>query len=255
MGEEGSMLHKMDLNCPTESQVGVILPTYCEAENIERLIVEIESLPLNTTILVVDDSSPDGTADLVRKLQAQHDNILVLMRPQKRGLGTAITDGFRAFLSLDCIPSCVVTMDADYSHSPEDLLRLVSRVQGGCDLVIGSRYCTGGKALGWSFTRKLISRGGNSLARSLLGLEPKDCTSGFRCYSAAFLHAAINYLHSHTYDIQIETINQAHLKGFKVEEVPILFVNRKRGKSKLSLLEIKSFLSYVFKTVAPKLKH
>ncbi len=242
-------------NRDVDSQVGVILPTYCEAENIEKLISEIENLPLNASILVVDDSSPDGTAAVVRQLQARFPNVLLLVRPQKAGLGTAITDGFKVFLSLTHVPNCVVTMDADYSHNPEDVPRLVSTLQGGCDLVIGSRYCKGGRTQGWSFWRKLISRGGNSLARSLLVLEPRDCTSGFRCYSTGFLFSVINYLHSHTYDIQIETINQAHSKGFKVEETPILFVNRKRGKSKLTSLEVKSFLSYVFKTVAPKFRH
>jgi dolichol-phosphate mannosyltransferase len=232
--------------------VGVILPTYCEAQNIERLIVEIESLPLNTSILVIDDSSPDGTADIVKKLQAKYPNILLLVRPRKRGLGTAITDGFKIFLSLKNVPDSVVTMDADYSHNPEDLPRLVSNMRNGSGLVIGSRYCRGGKTAGWPCGRKIISRGANAIARSVLDLRLHDCTSGFRCYSTSFLRETINHLHSHTYEIQIETIKQAHLKGFTAAEIPILFVNRKRGKSKLSAVEIKSYLSYIFKTVMPK---
>ncbi len=244
------MFNQLTGNLEANSKVGVILPTYCEAQNIEKLITEIESLPLNKSILVIDDYSPDGTAQIVEKLQKKYRNLLLFVRPQKSGLGTAITDGFKIFLSLRNVPEYVVTMDADYSHNPKELPQLVSKMSNTCDLIIGSRYCKGGKTAGWSYTRKVISRGANMLARSLLGLQPHDCTSGFRCYSASFLKNIISYLHSHTYDIQIETINQAHTKGFKVKETPILFVNRKRGKSKLSLVEIQNYLSYIFKTMA-----
>lgn len=250
MDEGVLMFQRLTGNLEVHSQVGVILPTYCEAQNIEKLIAEVESLPLNKSILVIDDSSPDGTANTVQNLQREYPNLLLLVRPRKSGLGTAITDGFKVFLSLKNVPECVVTMDADYSHNPQELPKLVSTMHSGYDLVIGSRYCKGGKTVGWPYARKLISRGANTLARSLLGLQPHDCTSGFRCYSTSFLKNIINYLHSHTYDIQIETINQAHFKNFRVEETPIRFVNRKSGKSKLTLVEIQNFLSYVLKTVA-----
>ncbi len=236
-------------NADVNSQVGVILPTYCEAQNIERLIPEIENLSMDASILVVDDSSPDGTADAVKKLQERYPNIILLVRPQKLGLGTAITDGFKVFLSFKHVPEFVVTMDADYSHQPEDMQRLVANMKGGCGLVIGSRYCQGGKTAGWSFARKVISRGANFLARSLLKLQLQDCTSGFRCYSTRFLRETIDCLHSTTYEIQIETIKQAHLKSFETAEIPIEFVNRKRGKSKLTLVEIRSFVSYLLKTL------
>jgi len=239
-------------NSEVRSRIGIILPTYCEAQNIEKLIAEIEALPLNTSILVIDDSSPDGTADAVKKLQKKYPNLLLMVRPQKSGLGSAITDGFRAFLSLKHVPEFVVTMDADYSHNPEDLPRLVSNMSSGCDLVIGSRYIKGGKTAGWPYTRKIISRGANAIARGVLGLKLHDCTSGFRCYSTSFLKETLSYLHSQTYDIQIETVKQAHSKGFRVAEVPILFVNRKRGKSKLSLVEIENYVSYIFKTVVQR---
>ncbi len=244
------MVYHVTGDADIDSQIGVVLPTYCEAQNIAKLIPEIEALPLNTSILVVDDSSPDGTAEAVKKLQLQYPNILLLVRSEKLGLGTAITDGFKVFLSLKNVPEFVVTMDADYSHHPKDLPRLVSNVRSGCGLVIGSRYCHGGKTAGWSFARKVISRGANFLARSLLNLQLNDCTSGFRCYSTGFLKEAIDCLHSHTYEIQIETIKQAHAKGFQTAEIPILFVNRKRGESKLTSMEIKSFVSYIVKTLA-----
>jgi dolichol-phosphate mannosyltransferase len=250
--EGTSMFYQSTGNIEVNSQVGVILPTYCEAQNIEKLITEIENLPINTTVLVIDDSSPDGTAEIVQKLKQKYPNVRLLVRPQKSGLGTAITDGFKIFLSTENVPKYVVTMDADYSHNPKDLPKLILAMRNGCDLVIGSRYCIGGKTMGWSYFRKIVSQSANALARSLLGLTPRDCTSGYRCYSTVFLKNIIDTLHSHTYDIQIETINQARSKGFKVQETPILFVNRRRGKSKLTLVEIENYLSYVLKTIIQK---
>lgn len=243
------MSGSLEGNLEVNAKIGVILPTYCEAQNIQKLITEVEALHLQTSILVIDDSSPDGTAEAVRRLQTNFSSILLLVRPQKSGLGSAITDGFKTFLSLKNVPDFVVTMDADYSHNPTDLCKLLSNTGGGWDLVIGSRYCKGGKTDGWPFARKVISRSANALARGLLRLEPHDCTSGFRCYSTGLLKKTISYLHSQTYDIQIETVKQAHLQGFKIKEVPILFVNRKRGKSKLTFVEIENYLSYIFKTV------
>jgi dolichol-phosphate mannosyltransferase len=231
------------------SDVGVILPTYREAENIATLVDEIETLPLETSILVIDDSSPDRTADLVKNLQKKYRNILLCVRPEKRGLGTAITDGFKIFLSLKFPPKFILTMDADYSHDPKTIPMLLSRVQAGCGIVIGSRYCRGGEVTGWSWARKVMSRTANLIAKFLIGLNLHDCTSGFRCYSTKFIRAAIGNLHSHTYEIQIETLRQALSRNFSIKETPILFVNRKRGKSKLSLTEIQSYISYVFKAM------
>jgi len=230
------------------SEIGVILPTYREAENIANLIDEIENLQLNTSILVIDDSSPDRTAETVKNLQKKYSNILLCVRPKKSGLGTAITDGFKIFLSLKSAPKFIVTMDADYSHNPKAVPQLLSKMQSGCGIVIGSRYCRGGKIAGWSGVRKIISRTANVVAKFLVGLKLRDCTSGFRCYSTRFLKVAIGSLHSQTYEIQIETVRQALLRGFSVKESPILFVNRKRGKSKLTLAEVQSYISYILKT-------
>lgn len=230
------------------SDIGVLLPTYCEAENIANLIEDIENLLLNTSILVIDDSSPDKTAEVVENLQKKYSNILLCVRPEKRGLGTAIIDGFRIFLSLKFPPKFIIAMDADYSHNPKAIPWLLSNMKAGCGIVIGSRYCRGGEISGWSFSRKIISRTANFVAKFLVGLKLDDCTSGFRCYSARFIRAAIGSLHSQTYEIQIETLRQALHRNFVVKETPILFVNRKRGKSKLSLKEIQSYISYVFKT-------
>jgi dolichol-phosphate mannosyltransferase len=231
-------------------EVGVILPTYGEAENIAKLIDDIENLKINASILIIDDSSPDGTAEIVEQKQSQYSNIMLYVRPKKTGLGTAITDGFKIFLSAEKPPKYVFTMDADYSHNPQDMPQLLATMtECNCAVVIGSRYVKGGKIEGWPFSRKVISKTANFIARASLGLKLKDCTSGFRCYSTEFLKEAISNLHSHTYEIQIETIRQASLRHFNIKETPILFVNRKRGKSKLSLTEIKSYLSYITKAI------
>jgi len=232
-------------NLDSKSDVGVILPTYCEAANIERLIVEIENSKRNISVLFIDDSSPDGTADIVRNFQRRYSNIVLLVRPKKSGLGTAITDGFKTFLSLKNPPKCMVTMDADYSHNPKDLDRLTTSLCDGYDLVIGSRYCKGGTTKGWSPIRLAISKIANLVASLVIGAKIHDYTSGLRCYSTNLVSNIIENLHSQTYEIQIETIRQANLQGFKIREIPITFANRKRGKSKLALNEITQFFSYI----------
>jgi dolichol-phosphate mannosyltransferase len=233
-------------NLEVQSEVGVILPTYCEAENITKLIDEIESLKLSTSVLLIDDSSPDGTANLVRTLQNKYKNIMICVRPRKSGLGTAITDGFKIFLSIKNPPKYIITMDADYSHSPKDILRLVSVAETANGIVIGSRYCPGGGAVNWSLSRLLISRVANLMSSALIATDIHDYTSGFRCYSTELVQNMINDLHSETYEIQEETIRQACIKRFDVKEVPMIFTNRKKGKSKLSQKEIREFLSYTF---------
>src|SRR3990172_6288382 len=235
-------------NLDLKSEVGIILPTYCEADNITKLIDEIESLDFNTSILLIDDSSPDGTADLVRNLQSKYNNILIFVRPRKSGLGTAITDGFKVFLSLKNPPDYVVTMDADYSHSPQDVPRLVFAAKEANGLVIGSRYCSGGGVLNWGILRLATSRVANLISSVMVNAGIHDYTSGLRCYSTNLVRNIVDDLHSETYEIQIETIRQACRKGFDVREVPMTFMNRKKGKPKLTNKEIREFLSYVVKT-------
>jgi len=230
--------------------VAVILPTYCEAENIESLVREIQSLDLDLTIAVIDDSSPDGTADIVRKLQKRNPGMVHLVsRSEKLGLGTAITDGFRYLLSLKKPPRYIIAMDADYSHNPRDIPRLLVAARRGYDLVIGSRYSNGGKVVGSSLKRRLISRFANLIAELTVGSRTHDCTSGFRCYSKHYVEDVLPNLHSQTYEIQIETVKQARMNKFRVKEIPITFVDRKKGKSKLSTAEIQGFLTYIMKTV------
>lgn len=245
------MCYKTSGSTAAGAEVGIILPTYREAENIGSLIDDIESLKLNSTLLVIDDSSPDKTAEIVQEKQTKYGNICLKIRPQKSGLGTAITDGFKFFLKLTQPPQYIITMDADYSHNPQAIPQLLTSMkETDSGIVVGSRYIKGGHITHWPFTRKVISRTANFIAKFSLGLKPRDCTSGFRCYSTRFLNATIGYLHSHTYEIQIETIRQAHLRKFNVTETPILFVNRKNGKSKLSLTEIRSYISYTLKAIS-----
>jgi dolichol-phosphate mannosyltransferase len=210
--------------------------------------MDLENLGLDLRVLVIDDSSPDGTADIVRKLQRRYLNILLLVRSRKMGLGTAITDGFKVLLSLRNPPRYIVTMDADYSHNPRDVPRAIATAKRGNGLAIGSRYCRGGGVMNWSVFRRVTSRVANILASLLVRARIHDYTSGLRCYSTRLVRDMVPDLHSETYEIQIETIRQACNRGFNVTEFPMTFVNRKKGKSKLSANEIKEFTSYILKT-------
>lgn len=240
LSQKGEMLEK--------PSVAVLLPTYCEAGNIERLIRETKTLIHDCLIVVIDDSSHDGTARIVEELQEEHNGILLFKRPRKLGLGTAITDGFKIVLSLKHVPDHIVTMDADYSHNPQAIPLLLETAKRGHDLVIGSRYVEGSKIVGWHILRRLISRAANFGASTMVGMRIHDCTSGFRCYSRNYVKTVINFLHSQTYEIQIETIKQAWMKKFRMTEVPIIFESRKKGKSKLTRAEFQGFLSYITKT-------
>jgi dolichol-phosphate mannosyltransferase len=241
-------LENLEGDLHAKSEIGVILPTYCEAANIGSLIKDLEDLDLDLRVLVIDDSSPDGTASVVRKLQSKYRNILLFVRRKKLGLGTAITDGFKVLLSLKNPPKYIVTMDADYSHNPRDVPRAIAAAKKGKGLAIGSRYCKGGGVMNWSVFRRVTSRVANILASILVRARIHDYTSGLRCYSTKLVREMVPDLHSETYEIQIETIRQACNRGFDVREFPMTFVNRKKGKSKLSANEIKEFTSYILKT-------
>ncbi len=232
----------------------ILLPTYCEAGNIESLIREIKHLKGDSLIVVVDDSSQDGTARIARRLQKEYDKILVFSRPAKLGLGTAITDGFRLILSLKKPPDHIITMDADYSHNPQAISQLLAVAERGYDLVIGSRYTLGSRIVGWHILRRLISRVANFVASTMVGMKIHDCTSGFRCYSRNYVEQVIGHLHSQTYEIQIETVKQAWTRDFRVKEVPIVFENRKKGKSKLTRIEFQAFLSYIIMSKLVRMK-
>lgn len=237
-----------------DSHVAILLPTYCEAENIEGLIRTIENLEIAAKIIVIDDSSPDGTGKIVENLQKEYSNITLLTRPYKTGLGTAITYGFRFITSMKNLPSYIITMDADYSHDPKDIPRLLQQAEKGYDIVVGSRYCQGGAVKGWPLTRLAISKVANKITAKLVALLISDFTSGFRCYSSEYVKKIVPKLHSQTYEIQIETLRQAYFKKARIAETPITFTNRKRGKSKLTKNEVLGFLLYALKTAFRNLK-
>jgi len=246
------VLRSSETNDDVGSRVAIILPTYCEAENIHNLISSIEDLRIDSTIFVVDDSSPDGTAERVKDMQKTYPNLFLITRPSKAGLGTAITDSFRFILNQPNPPDFIVAMDADYSHNPQDIPRLLNRAEQGYDVVIGSRYCHGGKVKGWNLRRLMISKAANKTTAKMVSLPVNDLTSGFRCYSREYVEQVLPELHSETYEIQIETLRQARIHRANVAEIPITFTNRKMGKSKLTNNEILSFLMYILRTLPKK---
>lgn len=215
----------------------MIVPTYQESENIARLVREIRALSGNIHVLVIDDGSPDGTGDIVEELARADSGISLLRRPRKLGLGTAYRAGFH--FGLEKGFSYICTMDADFSHPPEALPSLLERAVSGPDLVVGSRYVQGGSVVGSSAPRRLISYAANRLARTLLGVTIQDCTAGYRCYRRRVLETLdLDAIFSSGYSFLIEMAFFCERAGFSVAEVPITFVNRSEGVSKISRREI-----------------
>jgi dolichol-phosphate mannosyltransferase len=213
--------------------VWVVLPTYNEAGNIERLVGAVrERLPDTGHVLIVDDSSPDGTGRIADGLAAEHEDVEVLHREVKEGLGPAYIAGFRR--ALDAGAELVIEMDADFSHDPAHL-PLLLRAAKKADLVIGSRYVAGGGVTDWGRVRRLISRGGSAYARTALGVEVRDLTGGFKCIHREVLEAInLDTIYSRGYAFQVEVTYRAIRAGFTVREVPIVFRDRTEGKSKMS---------------------
>jgi dolichol-phosphate mannosyltransferase len=222
----------------------VVLPTYNEAANIDRVLRRIRAAVGDATVLVVDDGSPDGTADVAELLGQELGNIEVLRRQGKSGLGSAYRAGFRWGLERG-FDACV-EMDADLSHEPEAVPGLVAALSGDCELVVGSRYVPGGVIPNWAWHRRLLSRGGNVYASTLLGLGVSDSTSGFRAYSASLLHRIeLDRIRADGYGFQIEMTYEARRAGASVVEVPIRFVDRVDGESKMSMFIVVEALALV----------
>ncbi|MBU1039085.1 polyprenol monophosphomannose synthase [Patescibacteria group bacterium] len=226
----------------------LIIPTYNEADNIGELIKRLCGIFCQCSILVVDDNSPDGTADLVRQTQKQFENIYLLVRPGKLGLGSAYQTGFTYALEKGAL--VVGQMDADFSHAPEDLFKLIDKIESGYEVVIGSRRVRGGGIVGWGWWRCFTSYSANALARKVLSLKTKDVTAGFRLYSrSALLKIDWVNIKSNGYAWQEEILFLCEKAGLKVAEVPVLFVDRERGKSKLGLSEVFNFFKVIIKLV------
>lgn len=214
--------------------VRVVLPTYNEAANLERIAAAVlAAAPTVDGLLVVDDDSPDGTGAIADDLAARDPRFEVLHNGAKRGLGPAYVVGFQRVLAEGA--SLIVQMDADFSHDPRDVERLIAAVRAGADLALGSRYVPGGAVGDWGATRRAISRGGSAYARILLGLGVHDLTGGFKCYRREVLEAIrLDSVGALGYAFQVETTYRAALAGFRVVEVPITFSDRRVGDSKMS---------------------
>lgn len=213
----------------------VIIPTYNEKGNIKQIIEAVLSQPVGLHVLVVDDNSPDGTADIVRDLQKSNpESIHLLNRKKKEGLGTAYIAGFKWCLERDY--TYIFEMDADFSHNPKDLPRLLQACLDGADMSIGSRYVKGGEVSNWDYTRILISYFASLYVRSILWIGIKDATAGFVCYHRKVLEAIdLDKIEFIGYAFQIEMKYNAIRKGFKLVEVPITFIDRQVGQSKMSM--------------------
>ena len=215
------------------ASITVVIPTYNERENIQRLAPRILELGPAYRILIVDDNSPDGTGAVAEELAAAHpDRIQVLHREKKAGIGPAYVAGFRTAMAGDA--TLIAQMDADLSHDPADLARLVASIDGA-DLALGSRYVPGGRTVGWPIHRRLLSRFGGRYARAILGVPVADLTGGFKVWRREALVALdLDAVRSDGYGFQIETTYRLIKQGFRVVEVPIVFTDRVAGASKLS---------------------
>lgn len=212
----------------------VIIPTYNEIENIDKMVRTVFSLPREFHLLIVDDGSPDGTADHVKILQKEFPGKLhIEERKGKLGLGTAYIHGFKWALARDY--EYIFEMDCDFSHNPADLVRLLSACESGADMAIGSRYCKGGKVSNWPIGRILMSYFASVYVRIVLWIPIKDTTAGFKCYRRIVLKTIeLDHVKFMGYAFQIEMKYRAYKKGFKLVEVPILFTDRVLGVSKMS---------------------
>jgi dolichol-phosphate mannosyltransferase len=220
-----------------------IVPTYNEAENIGPLLDGLMRVGRRVEVLVVDDNSRDGTADVVRERAAKHPGrIHLLERPGKQGLGTAYLAGFRYGLGQDY--DVLLTMDADLSHNPRHMPEILHMARIA-DVVIGSRYIAGGGIRNWGPHRHLLSWGANTLARMILGLQARDCTSGYRCYRRTMIQAIdLDSIRSDGYSCLMELLAVCQRRGARIREIPIVFHDRRAGQSKISTREIlKAFLT------------
>ena len=215
------------------SRVVVIVPTYNERENLPQIVAAVHQHLPQAHLLVVDDNSPDGTGQIADEIAARDPLVRVLHRPGKQGLGVEYIAGFREVLESDY--EYIFEMDCDFSHDPRYLPDLLAAAEKGADLVLGSRYVEGGGTVNWGLARQFISRGGSFYARSVLGVPIRDLTGGFKCFRRRVLETLdLDAVSAQGYGFQIELTYRTMKQGFRVVEVPIVFVDRRVGKSKMS---------------------
>jgi dolichol-phosphate mannosyltransferase len=223
----------------------IIVPTFNELDNLRPLLREIFANVSETDILIVDDNSPDGTGKLADEIHAENPQVHVMHRPGKLGLGTAYIAGFK--YAIEHGYDAAFEMDADFSHDPSYLPDFLKAIENA-DLVIGSRYVPGGGTPNWSPLRRLISGGGNIFARFMLNIPVRDCTAGFRCYRRRVLESIdLDTVRSQGYAFQIEMVYRVLLQGFKIVETPIIFKDRRVGKSKMSRKIVIEGFAYVIR--------
>ncbi|MFZ5438733.1 MAG: polyprenol monophosphomannose synthase [Myxococcota bacterium] len=211
----------------------VIIPTYNERDNLGPITEAVLKADPRVDILVVDDNSPDGTGQLADELAAKEPRIRVLHREKKQGLGRAYLHAFRWALAEKY--QFIIEMDADFSHDPKYLPKLIDTAQSGADIALGSRYVEGGGTVNWGVSRQIISKGGSLYARTILGVDVRDLTGGFKCFNRRVLETIdLDAVQSSGYAFQIELTYRALKKGFTVKEVPIVFEDRRVGQSKMS---------------------
>lgn len=224
----------------------VCIPTYNERDNLEPITRAVLGAEPRVDILVVDDNSPDGTGQLADELAAKEPRIRVLHREKKQGLGKAYLHAFQT--ALDAGYQYIIEMDADFSHDPRYLPRLLDEAMAGTDLVLGSRYVEGGGTVNWGVGRQMISRGGSLYARSILGVGVQDLTGGFKCFNRRVLETiALDEVKSTGYAFQIELTYRTLKHGFRVKEIPIVFEDRRVGQSKMSRKIFLEALTMVWK--------
>jgi len=228
-------------------KIYIIIHTYNEAENLSNLVKVIskELENYNYKILIVDDNSPDGTGQVAEELK-QNYPVDVLHRDNKLGLGSAYLTGFK--IALDNGADLIFEMDADFSHDPRDLPKMIKEIKNGNDVVIGSRRVKGGKIVGWNFWRHFCSKGAMFFSRLVLNIKTKDVTAGFRCYKRKVLESIdLDKIKSNGYAFQEEMIYKIEKMNFKIKEIPVIFTDRQKGKSKLNKKDIWEFFVMIFK--------
>ncbi len=231
----------------------IIIPTYNEIENLRPLLEATFSYAPETDVLIVDDNSPDGTGKVADQIHEQDPRVHVLHRTGKLGLGTAYIAGFK--YAIEHRYDAAFEMDADFSHDPRYLPDFLQAIENA-DLVIGSRYVPGGQTPNWTLLRRIISGGGNIYTRFMLGIPVHDCTAGFRCYRREVLeNIDLDSVHSQGYAFQVELAYRVMRKGFKIVETPIIFMDRRVGKSKMSSTIFLEGFTYVLKTRFGKKPH
>lgn len=225
----------------------VVIPTYNERDTLTQIVPAVRAAVPEAFVQIVDDNSPDGTGALADGLAAADPQVEVLHRPGKQGLGAAYLDAFRRALASPRAYGRIVQMDSDFSHDPKDVPRLLKALDDGADLAVGSRYVAGGGTVNWNVLRRLISRGGGTYARMVLGIGIQDLTAGFKAWRAGTLAAIdLGAVSARGYGFQIEMTYRAVVAGFQVVEVPITFVDRRVGQSKMSGLIVTEAVSMVW---------